>query len=135
MVESSSHFQHWMATEMENITHFTACPLKTIQLTTLIQESQTPSTIVMSEEGRLLNSINIGLTEFDGFIVAISDCRIADLVVESITSKTDAPILRLDFVACTKVAPTTPIATGKISVDNVERLSLFRLNASAIISN
>lgn len=56
---------------------------------------------------------------FDGMVLAVTQCRVTD-VLEHILSST-TPRLRLDFIACPSEAAGLEI----------ERLELYRLNASA----
>lgn len=57
---------------------------------------------------------------FDGMVLAVTQCRVAD-VLEPILMSSTTPRLRLDFIACPSEAAGLEI----------ERLELYRLNASA----
>lgn len=66
------------------------------------------------------STLSAGTRAFQGFILAVADCLIAD-ILEPILLSAETPFLRVDFLPCSPAVP------GGYTT---ERLELYRLNVS-----
>ncbi|KAK4022871.1 hypothetical protein OUZ56_008315 [Daphnia magna] len=113
LVRPSSHIELWMTNVLDDARHM-RCPSSiSFAMFRMSSKLDAITDIVQHERagGRML---------FDGMVLAVTQCRVAD-VLEPILMSSTTPRLRLDFIACPSEAAGLEI----------ERLELYRLNASA----
>jgi hypothetical protein len=60
------------------------------------------------------------MDQFEGVVLAATQCRVADVIEAIVMSSTMTPVLRLEFLFCPPSLPGL----------KAERLQLYRLNAS-----
>lgn len=66
------------------------------------------------------------MDQFEGVVLAATQCRVADVIEAIVSSTMTAPVLRLEFLFC----PPSLMPGLK-----AERLQLYRLNASHLIQH
>ncbi|XP_046640672.1 probable glutamate receptor isoform X1 [Daphnia pulicaria] len=110
LVQPTSPLDKWMSSVLDDALGI-QCPTS-LNFTTLE---------ILSDESMINTNHHLlgGVREFDGIVLAVNRCQVGD-VIESLASSV-LPLLRLYFSPC----PTPAISDFKI-----ERLELYRLNAT-----